>query len=167
MMARLARVRGRIEAAAGRLEAANVAFLSALQHIEQLGMPFEQALIRLAFGSFLRRRGKRRDAVAQLLAARASLIKLGAKPYLERSERELGACGLTPRKRQDQDRSRLTPQEVSVARLVASGLTNREVAAELVLSTKTIEFHLRQIFDKLDITSRRQIGQHLQTSTRS
>jgi DNA-binding CsgD family transcriptional regulator/tetratricopeptide (TPR) repeat protein len=167
MMARLARVRGRIEAAAGRLEEGNLAFLSALQHIEQLGMPFEQALIRLAFGSFLRRRGRRRDAAAQLLAAQASLIELGAQPYLERCERELGACGLTPRKRRDQDRSRLTPQEVSVARLVASGLTNREVATELVLSTKTIEFHLRQIFDKLDITSRRQIGQHLQTGIRS
>jgi DNA-binding CsgD family transcriptional regulator/tetratricopeptide (TPR) repeat protein len=165
MTARLARVRGRVEAAEGRPEAAEAAFVNGLNCIEQLAMPFEQARIQLAYGSFLRRLGSRRTAAAQLLAAQASLIELGAKPYLERCERELRACGLTPRKRRDQDRIRLTPQELSVARLVASGLTNREVAAELILSTKTIEFHLSQIFNKFDITSRRQIAKHLKAAS--
>jgi DNA-binding CsgD family transcriptional regulator len=165
MMARLARVRGRVEAAEGRPEAAEAAFVNGLNCIEQLAMPFEQARIQLAYGSFLRRLGSRRTAAAQLLAAQASLIELGAKPYLVRCERELRACGLTPRKRRDQDRIRLTPQELSVARLVASGLTNREVAAELILSTKTIEFHLSQIFNKFDITSRRQIAKHLKAAS--
>jgi DNA-binding NarL/FixJ family response regulator len=94
-------------------------------------------------------------------------MELGAEPYLLRCERELAASGLAPSKRRGANRTRLTPEELSVARLVASGLTSREVAAELVLSTKTIEFHLSQIFNKLDITSRSQIGPHLQTASRS
>jgi len=165
MMARLARVRGRVEAAEGRPEQAESAFLSSLQHIERLRMPFEQARIQLAYGSYLRRLGRRREAADQLVAAQISFVELGAGPYLERCERELAASGLTPRKRRGADRTRLTPQELSVARLVASGLTNREVAGELFLSTKTIEFHLSQIFDKLDITSRRQIAKHPQLAT--
>ena len=160
MMARLARVRGRIEAAEGRSEEAETAFRNSWDCVEQLAMPFEEARIQLAYGGFLRRLGRRREAASQLLAAQRGLIDLGAEPYLERCERELAATGLRPRKRRDPDRTRLTPQELSVARLVASGLTNREVAAELFLSTKTIEFHLSQIFDKLDITSRRQIVNH-------
>jgi DNA-binding NarL/FixJ family response regulator len=139
--------------------------LSSLQHIERLRMPFEQARIQLAYGNYLRRLGRRREAAGQLVAAQISFVELGAGPYLERCERELAASGLTPRKRRGADRTRLTPQELSVARLVASGLTNREVAGELFLSTKTIEFHLSQIFDKFDITSRRQIAKHPQLAT--
>jgi DNA-binding NarL/FixJ family response regulator len=166
MMARLARVRGRIEAAKELPEEAEAAFVRALQHIKDLQMPFEQARIQLAYGSFLRRLGSRRAAAAQLRSAHANLIELGAEPYLARCERELAACGLTPRGRRDQDRIGLTPQEVTVARLVASGLTNREVAAELFLSTKTIESHLSQIFGKLGISSRRQIAKHMPVSAR-
>jgi DNA-binding CsgD family transcriptional regulator/tetratricopeptide (TPR) repeat protein len=165
MMAKLGRVRGRVEAAEGRPEHAESAFLSSLQHIERLRMPFEQARIQLAYGNYLRRLGRRREAAGQLVAAQISFVELGAGPYLERCERELAASGLTPRKRRGADRTRLTPQELSVARLVASGLTNREVAGELFLSTKTIEFHLSQIFDKFDITSRRQIAKHPQLAT--
>jgi DNA-binding NarL/FixJ family response regulator len=164
MMARLARVRGVVAAAEGRIDQAEAAFENGVRQIEQLRMPFEQARIQLAYGGFLRRLGRRREAAGQLNAAQASLFELGAGPYLARSERELAACGLTPRKRRYQDRVRLTPQELSVARLVASGLTNREVAAELFLSTKTIEFHLSQLFTKLDISSRRQIAKHLPAS---
>jgi ATP/maltotriose-dependent transcriptional regulator MalT len=161
MMARLARVRGRIAAAEGRSEEAEAAFESALQHLEQLQMPFDQARIQMAYGAFLRRLGRRHLAAEQLLAAQANLIRLGAEPCLARCDRELVACGLWPAKRRGRDRTRLTPQERSVASLVASGLSNREVADQLVLSTKTIEFHLSQIFRKLDITTRRQIAKHL------
>jgi DNA-binding NarL/FixJ family response regulator len=134
--------------------------------MKDLQMPFEQARIQLAYGSFLRRLGSRRGAAAQLRSAHANLIELGAEPYLARCGRELAACGLTPRGRRHQDRVGLTPQEVTVARLVASGLTNREVAAELFLSTKTIESHLSQIFGKLGISSRRQIAKHMPVSAR-
>jgi DNA-binding NarL/FixJ family response regulator len=87
---------------------------------------------------------------------------LGARPWLERCERELAACGLRPVKRSrpwaGQD---LTPQERLVARLVATGRTNREVAAELVLSEKTIEHHLSRIYRKLGVRSRTQLAVHL------
>jgi DNA-binding NarL/FixJ family response regulator len=104
--------------------------------------------------------GRRHDAARLLLAARASLVELRAEPFLQACEKELTAAGVSPRKRRDEYGKRLTPQETSVARLVSAGLTNREVAAELVLSTKTIEFHLSQIFTKLGVTSRRQIAKH-------
>jgi DNA-binding NarL/FixJ family response regulator len=125
-------------------------------------MPFEQAGIQLAYGGHLRQSGRWRDSARQLLAARTSLIELRAEPFLPACERELVGAGLSPRKQRDDHGTRLTPQEVIVARLVAAGLTNREVAADLVLSTKTVEFHLSQIFTKLGVTSRRQIAKHPQ-----
>jgi DNA-binding CsgD family transcriptional regulator len=161
MIARLARVRGRVQAAQGRVEAAEATFEEALRQLRGLGMPFEEARIQLTYGSLLRRHGKRRVAAQQLTAARIGLIALRAGPFLERCERELAACGLRPRKRGDVDRFRLTPREVGVARLVATGLSNQEVAAELQLSTKTVEFHLSQIFVKLGIRSRREISRRV------
>jgi nucleotide-binding universal stress UspA family protein len=76
----------------------------------------------MAYGAFLRRLGRRRLAAEYRLAAHANLIRLGAEPYLERCDRELVACGLWPAKRRGRDRTRLTPQERSVASPVASGL---------------------------------------------
>jgi DNA-binding CsgD family transcriptional regulator len=101
--------------------------------------------------------GRRTQAAAQLRAASQRLSDLGARPFVERCERELAACGLTPIGRRDVDRERLTPRESSVARLVASGRTNREVAAELMVSVKTVEYHLGNIFGKLGIRSRRRL----------
>ena len=91
--ARLARVRGRVEAARANKDAATAAFERALELIGPLGMPYERALIELAHGQFLRRAGRRRAAARQLTAARDTLAALGARPALERAERELGACG--------------------------------------------------------------------------
>ena len=68
------------------------------------------------------------------------------------------ACGAQPVRRGDLDRGRLTPQELSVARLVASGLSNREVASELVLSVRTVESHLTRIYSKLGVSSRAQLA---------
>jgi DNA-binding CsgD family transcriptional regulator len=131
-----------------------VAFRHAREHIEPLGMPYEDALIRLAHGQFLRRNGRRRAAADQLTVAQELLSELGARPALERCERELEACGLKPVRRQGSPRPDLTPQEQSIARLVATGRTNREVAAELLLSAKTVEMHLTRIYAKLGISSR-------------
>jgi DNA-binding CsgD family transcriptional regulator len=154
MIARLARVRGRVEAASGRREQAEAAFRRAREHIEPLGMPYEDALIRLAHGQFLRRNGRRRAAADELTCALDLLTELGARPALERCERELEACGLKPVRRHGSPRPDLTPQEQSIARLVATGRTNREVAAELLLSAKTVEMHLTRIYAKLGISSR-------------
>jgi ATP/maltotriose-dependent transcriptional regulator MalT len=157
-IAKLARVRGRVEAALGRREQAAAAFQRAFEHIEPLGMPYEQALIQYAYGQFLRRSGRRRAAADELTRARDTFAELGARPALERCERELEACGLKPAKRKSSEQPDLTPQEQAVAHLVATGLSNREVAGELLLSIKTIEIHLTHIYAKLGISSRSQLA---------
>jgi ATP/maltotriose-dependent transcriptional regulator MalT len=161
-IARLARVRGRLEAARGDVAAAEAAFQRALRHMEPLAMPFERALLELAYGQFLRRAGQRRAAATRLRSAQDCFVSLGARPSIDRCDRELTACGLAPAKRRGRDRARLTPQELYVARLVASGLSNREVAAELVVSVKTIEVHLSHAYQKLGVASRKQLAAHLQ-----
>ena len=114
-------------------------------------MPFERAQVELAYGQALRRGGKRRAAATQLQAARDRFAALRAVPFLERCERELRGCGLTPARRSDFDPDKLTAQEQAVARLVAVGMSNRQVAAELFVSVKTVQFHLTHIYAKLGI----------------
>ncbi|MET0865364.1 MAG: AAA family ATPase [Nakamurella sp.] len=160
-IARMARSRGAIEAAAGRTQQAADAFELALRSTDNLPVPFERARIELAAGRYLRRAGQRRRAADLLSAARERFSVLGASPYLQRCEVELGATGLTPTGRIDRDRASLTSQELVVSRLAAAGRSNREIAAELVVSVKTVEYHLRNAFNKLGITSRRQLGDRL------
>jgi DNA-binding CsgD family transcriptional regulator len=161
-VAMLARVRGRLEAAAGRPEAAEAAFQRALAAVGELPLPFPRSLIELAYGQTLRRQGHRRAAAEQLQAAHDRFRELRAVPYVERCERELSACGLTPTKRHDFDPSALTAQELAVARLVAEGMTNRQVAGELFVSIKTVQFHLTHIYSKLRIGSRSELAAALQ-----
>jgi DNA-binding CsgD family transcriptional regulator len=160
-IAMLARVRGRLEAAAGHPDAAEAAFRQALEHLERLGLPFPRALTELAYGQSLRRQGHRRAAADRLQAARERFADLRAQPYLERCDRELSACGLTPVKRHDVDPSQLTAQEAAVARLVAAGMSNRQVAAELFISVKTVQFHLTHIYSKLKVASRTELAARL------
>ena len=84
-------------------------------------------------------------------------MRLGAQPALNRCERELAACGLAPSPRKTRDYRALTPQELAVTRLVVSGMTNREVSEELMLSTKTVEFHLSNIYTKIGVRSRSEL----------
>jgi DNA-binding CsgD family transcriptional regulator/tetratricopeptide (TPR) repeat protein len=154
---RLARARGRVEAAAGRPEGAEAAFERALAAVEGLEVPFERARIELAAGQFLRRAGKRRRAADLLAVAQRRFTGLGARPFVERCEAELAASGLRPSVGPFRDRAGLTSQELVVARLAAEGRSNREVADELVVSIKTVEYHLRNAFQKLDVTSRKQL----------
>ena len=163
-IARLARVRGRLEAAAGR-PGAETAFRHGLDQLERLPLPFERALLELAYGQMLRRHGQRRAAAGQLQAAHDRLTALGARPYLERCERELSACGLAPAKRNSFDPSRLTAQELAVARLVAAGMSNRQVASELFISIKTVQFHLTHIYSKLRVGSRAELAAQLRDDT--
>lgn len=162
MRGRLTRARGRLLAAAGRDDDAYAAFTFAVDLLREQGLPFEQALVELAWGQALRRRGQRRAATERLLAARNSLENLLARPYTQRCEAELLACGLQPAKRGDVGgQQRLTPQELSVARLVASGLTNQQVASELMLSVRTVESHLTRVYAKLGVSSRGQLAVRL------
>ncbi|WP_369252214.1 LuxR C-terminal-related transcriptional regulator [Streptomyces sp. R41] len=155
-----ARARGTLEAARGDTATAERAFRSALKHAAHVEAPFDRALLHLAYGGFLRRTGKRSRAGEQLQRARDLLVRLDAAPDLARCERELAACGLRPAEREPRMRGAnlLTPQELAVARLVCSGLTNRQVARELVISVKTVEYHLGRIFPKLGVDSRTRLA---------
>jgi DNA-binding NarL/FixJ family response regulator len=93
-----------------------------------------------------------------LRAARGRLVCLGARPFLDVCDRELRACGLQPAPDRPDDLLGLTTQERAVVNFVAHGLTNREVAAELYVSPKTIEYHLGRVFAKLGVTSRTQLA---------
>ena len=158
MVARLARVRGRLEAARGQPAEAEQAFECALAALEAQPLPFQRAQVELAYGQTLRRSGQRRAAAAQLQAARDRFSELRAAPYLERCERELRGCGLAPAKRSEFDPAKLTAQEQAVARLVAVGMSNRQVAADLFVSVKTVQFHLTHIYAKLGIGSRSELA---------
>jgi DNA-binding CsgD family transcriptional regulator len=126
--------------------------------------PYPRALLELAVGRSRRRRGERRAAHGVLEDALARFRGLGAEPWTLRAEREIVACGLRPAGRRSRPGTDLTPQESTVAQLVARGLTNREVAAELVVSAKTIEHHLSHIYSKLGVRSRTELAGRLLTT---
>lgn len=150
--ARLGYARGRLLAATGDLNGARRVFDESLSLLEGLPLRYDLARVNFAYGQTLRRAGKRRAADPLLATARDLFASLGATTYVERSERELragGVHGKLPRG----DIS-LTPQEEAVTRLVSQGLSNREVAAELYVSAKTVQYHLTHIYAKLGIRSR-------------
>jgi DNA-binding CsgD family transcriptional regulator len=123
--------------------------------------PFDRARIQLLYGEHLRRSRRRAEARTQLRAALTAFEELRADPWAERVRTELRASGETARKRDSSTLAELTPQEVQVAGFVAQGLSNKEVASRLFLSPRTIDAHLRNVFAKLQVTSRTQLARHL------
>jgi len=117
----------------------------------------ELARAHLLYGEWLRREGRRADARAQLRTAFGMFDAIGMEAFAERTRRELLATGETVRKRNVETRDQLTPQEAQIARLARSGRSNAEIGAQLFLSTRTVEWHLRKVFAKLGISSRRQL----------
>jgi DNA-binding NarL/FixJ family response regulator len=117
-------------------------------------MPYDLGLTELAHGQFLRRRRQRRAAVELLADALDRFLSVGARPAVERCQRELKASGLSPKRPRAKGPGRLTPQELTVSGLVLAGMTNREIASELMVSSKTVEAHLTSIYTKLEVTSR-------------
>ena len=116
--------------------------------------PFERARTELVYGEYLRRGGHKALARAQLRNALSTFEGLGTPLWSARARAELEATGITTRKRDPSTLDTLTPQEVRIARLVAAGATNRDVAAQLFLSPKTVEYHLGKVFHKLGVSSR-------------
>jgi DNA-binding CsgD family transcriptional regulator len=155
-IARLARARGRVEAACGRSERAAEAFGRALDAARRAPLPFERAKVELAAGAFYGRAGQRRRAAELLTAALTTFEDLGAAPYTQRCRTELAGSALQPAPR-DGSAALLTSQELAVASLAAVGRTNREIAVDLVVSVKTVEYHLRNAFQKLGIKRRREL----------
>ena len=119
---------------------------------------FDAGRTELLYGEWLRRQRRRIDARRYLRSALERFEQLGAVPWENRARAELRASGETARRRDPSTLDQLTPQELQIARLVASGKTNPEVAAQLFLSPRTIDYHLRKVYSKLDIASRTELA---------
>ncbi|MCG2621914.1 AAA family ATPase [Arthrobacter sp. I2-34] len=136
---------------------AEALYLAALERHRSSLRVFDRARTQLAYGEFLRRARRRVDARVHLQAALDTFTDLGARAWAERAGQELRASGRTARKRDPSTTAALTPQELQVAGLVQQGLSNREAAAQLFLSPRTIDFHLRNVFAKLGISTRAEL----------
>jgi DNA-binding CsgD family transcriptional regulator len=129
--------------------------------IERLGRSraaVELARSRLVYGEWLRRENRRTEARELLRGAHADFSRFGAAAFAERARRELLATGETVRRLTAATRDGLTPQEVQVARLARDGHTNPEIGARLFISPRTVEYHLRKVFRKLDVGTRKELG---------
>ncbi|MGY1696601.1 ATP-binding protein [Geodermatophilus sp. SYSU D00814] len=132
-------------------------YREAVERLRGSRMATHLARTHLVHGEWLRREGRRQDARDHLRTAHRMLADMGAEAFAARAARELRATGEHPRARSAQVTDALTAQELHIARLVATGATSREIGAQLFLSPRTIEAHLRNVFRKLGITSRRQL----------
>ena len=115
---------------------------------------FDRARIHLGYGEYLRRTRRRVDARTHLRTALHTFDELGATRWAERATVELRASGETARRRDVTTTIQFTPQERQVATLVKQGLSNKDIAAQLFVSPRTVDFHLRNVFAKTGISSR-------------
>jgi DNA-binding CsgD family transcriptional regulator len=136
---------------------ADALFQEAISRLDRAGIEPQLARTRLTYGEWLRRSNRRIHARMHLNQAHGAFSKMGAEAFAERARRELIAVGDKVRKTPITAGDVLTAQEAQIARLAADGLTNREIGARLFISTHTVEWHLRKVFVKLGITSRRQL----------
>jgi ATP/maltotriose-dependent transcriptional regulator MalT len=127
----------------------------------------ELARAQLLYGEWLRRQGRRVDAREQLRTAHDLLVAVGMEAFAERARRELVATGEKVRQRSPETHEELTAQEGQIARLARDGLSNPEIGARLFLSARTVEWHLRKVFTKLGISSRRQLRAALPDGART
>jgi DNA-binding CsgD family transcriptional regulator len=132
-------------------------YRDAIGHLERTRVRFELARAHLLYGEWLRRQNRRVDARHQLRTADNLFSAVGATGFAERARRELLATGETVRKRGVETSTELTDQEACVARLVSEGLTNSEIGAQLFISARTVEWHLRKVFTKLGVGSRKEL----------
>lgn len=151
----LARCRGLVadgEAGLGEFE-------RAIELYSAADRPFEGARAHLLLGEAMRRNRRRSDARPHLRAALEVFERLSAKPWADRAANELRASGETARRRVASAASELTPQELQIARLVADGASNKQIAAQLFISARTVDYHLRKVFAKLGLSSRSELHQ--------
>ncbi len=137
--------------------AAQALYLEAIDRLGRCRIAPEEARAHLLYGEWLRREGRRVDAREQLRAAHDMLTAIGMEAFAERARRELAATGEKVRRRVAETRDELTAQEMQIAELARNGHSNPEIAAQLFLSARTVEWHLRKVFAKLGIRSRREL----------
>ncbi len=138
-------------------QAAETLYQDAITRLGRTRLRTELGRAHLLYGEWLRRENRRTDAREQLRAAHELLSAIGAAAFAGRAQHELAATGESVRKRTAASPSELTAQEASIARLAVEGRTNPEIGAQLFLSARTVEWHLRKVFAKLGITSRREL----------
>jgi DNA-binding CsgD family transcriptional regulator len=147
--------------------AAEALYCEAIERFNRGRVAVHVARTQLAYGEWLRRKNRRVDAREQLRAAHHAFSGIAAEAFAERARRELLATGETARSRTDDTRDILTPQEAQIARLARDGLSNPEIGAHLFISPRTVQYHLRKVFLKLEVTSRNQLSRvpasHLKT----
>jgi len=139
-------------------------YREAIARLSSTEIRVELARAQLLYGEWLRRRERRVDARAVLRQAYDSLAAMGVDAFAERARQELAATGEVVRRRSVEQRRELTAQELHIARLAADGRTNAEIGAELYLSRHTVEWHMRKVLAKLDVSNRRQLRGALATS---
>ena len=136
-------------------------FATALEVQTGASAAFDRARTELCLGERLRRANRRVDARTALRRSLVAFERVGAAPWAERAQAELKATGETARRRDVSLSLQLTPQELQVALIVAGGATNREAAAALFLSPKTVEFHLGHVYRKLNVRSRSELAREV------
>ena len=136
---------------------ADALYREAIDRLGRTRVAVHLARAHLVYGEWLRRQHRRVDARPHLRSAHDMFSRFGAQAFAERARLELQATGETVRRRTDVARAVLTAQEAQVAQLAAQGHTNPEIGAQLFISPRTAEYHLRKVFSKLDIASRRQL----------
>jgi DNA-binding CsgD family transcriptional regulator len=151
-------VEARLGAMLAEGDAAEELYREAIDRLTRTRVRTELARAHLVYGEWLRREQRRTDAREQLRTAHELLSEMGLEGFAERARRELAATGETVRPRGETATGVLTPQEAQVARLARDGLSNPEIGAQLFISPRTAQYHLRKVFLKLDITSRAQLG---------
>jgi DNA-binding CsgD family transcriptional regulator len=142
-------------------EGAEPLYREAIERLARTRVRVELARAQLLYGEWLRRERRRLDARVQLRHAHKLFTEFGMEAFAERARVELEATGEHARKRTDETRDDLTPQEAQISRLASDGATNQEIAGQLFISPSTVDYHLRKAFRKLGVKSRHQLKQHL------
>lgn len=150
-------VEARSRALVSDTDAAEPLYREAIERLDRTLIRVDLARACLLYGEWLRREGRRVDAREQLHRAYNMFAMIGMEAFAERARRELIATGEKVPKRGVETRGQLTPQEEQITRLVRNGLSNPEIGAQLFISCRTVEWHLRNVFSKLSISSRKQL----------
>jgi DNA-binding CsgD family transcriptional regulator len=154
-------IEARVRALLSEGEPADSLYRESIARLGLTRIRAELARSHLLYGEWLRRERRRVDARAELRTAHEMFAAMGAEAFGERARRELLATGETVRKRTVETRNELTPQEMQIARLARDGLSNPEIGTRLFISPRTVKYHLRKVFTKLDISSRNQLDRVL------